>query len=114
MLQPNDRLVLNVVARWPGQVPGPGGPAITPGDYNGPMSSNTTPWKPTRAQVEAARGRRLTDLLAPGLRVLFLSDDPDTPLVVQPAPDPGSPVLCKPFGPETLARAVREALDRPA
>jgi TDG/mug DNA glycosylase family protein len=41
------------------------------------MSAATTaPWKPTREQVAAARGRRLPDVLAPGLRVLFCGINP--------------------------------------
>jgi double-stranded uracil-DNA glycosylase len=34
------------------------------------------PWRPTRAQLEAARGRTVPDLIAPGLRVLFCGINP--------------------------------------
>jgi TDG/mug DNA glycosylase family protein len=36
----------------------------------------TQPWKPTRAQLSAAHGRHVRDLLAPGLRVLFVGINP--------------------------------------
>jgi TDG/mug DNA glycosylase family protein len=34
------------------------------------------PWKPTRAQLEAARNRGVPDLVAPGLRLLFVGINP--------------------------------------
>src|SRR5262245_49442070 len=36
----------------------------------------STPWKPTPAQIAAAHGRSVPDLLAPGLRVLFCGINP--------------------------------------
>lgn len=33
-------------------------------------------WKPTRQQLEAARGKRVPDLIAPGLKVLFVGINP--------------------------------------
>jgi TDG/mug DNA glycosylase family protein len=35
-----------------------------------------TPWKPTREQIAAAYGRRVSDLLRPGLAVLFCGINP--------------------------------------
>jgi TDG/mug DNA glycosylase family protein len=40
------------------------------------VPGSTTPWKPTPAQLEAARGTTLPDLVAPGLRVLFCGINP--------------------------------------
>jgi TDG/mug DNA glycosylase family protein len=40
------------------------------------MGSSPRPWKPTPAQVAAAHGAHLPDLLAPGLRVLFCGINP--------------------------------------
>ncbi len=40
------------------------------------MKGNITPWKPTRAQLDAALGRRVPELLAPGLRVVFCGINP--------------------------------------
>lgn len=37
---------------------------------------STTPWKPTPAQLEAARGTTVPDLVAPGLRVVFCGINP--------------------------------------
>lgn len=34
------------------------------------------PWKPTREQLEAARGKGVRDVIAPGLRVLFCGINP--------------------------------------
>lgn len=34
------------------------------------------PWRPTRSQLEAARGRALADVIAPGLRILFSGINP--------------------------------------
>jgi TDG/mug DNA glycosylase family protein len=34
------------------------------------------PWRPTREQVAAARGRRVPDVLAAGLRILFVGINP--------------------------------------
>lgn len=34
------------------------------------------PWRPTRAQLEAADGRAIPDVIAPGLRVLFCGINP--------------------------------------
>jgi double-stranded uracil-DNA glycosylase len=35
-----------------------------------------TPWKPTKAQVQAAAGRTLPDVIAPDLKVLFVGINP--------------------------------------
>src|SRR5437868_29557 len=35
-----------------------------------------TPWKPTRAQVAAAHGKTIPDVVGPGLRVLFCGINP--------------------------------------
>jgi double-stranded uracil-DNA glycosylase len=35
-----------------------------------------TPWRPTREQLEAARGRTIADVLAEGLRVMFVGINP--------------------------------------
>jgi TDG/mug DNA glycosylase family protein len=40
------------------------------------MPGSTTPWKPTAAQLEAARGLTVPDLIAPGLRVVFCGINP--------------------------------------
>lgn len=40
------------------------------------MADATDPWRPTREQVSAARGRRVPDVLAPELRVLFVGINP--------------------------------------
>jgi double-stranded uracil-DNA glycosylase len=34
------------------------------------------PWRPTKQQVEAAYGRRIRDVIGPGLRVLFVGINP--------------------------------------
>ncbi len=34
------------------------------------------PWRPTREQLEAAQGKRVRDVIAPGLRVLFCGINP--------------------------------------
>src|SRR5438309_4586731 len=34
------------------------------------------PWKPTREQLAAAEGKRVPDVMAPGLRVLFVGINP--------------------------------------
>jgi TDG/mug DNA glycosylase family protein len=39
-------------------------------------TDRTTPWRPTREQLAAARGRTVPDLLAPGLAVLFVGINP--------------------------------------
>src|SRR3954452_20613464 len=39
-------------------------------------TSPRTPWKPTRAQLDAAQGTALPDLIGPGLRVLFCGINP--------------------------------------
>lgn len=49
-------------------MPTPDAPPGTPG--------STTPWKPTPAQLAAAEGTTLPDLVAPGLRVLFCGINP--------------------------------------
>lgn len=36
----------------------------------------TTPWKPTRDQLEAARNKTIRDVIRPGLRVLFCGINP--------------------------------------
>ena len=36
----------------------------------------TEPWKPTRAQLEAARDKTIKDVIGPGLRVLFCGINP--------------------------------------
>src|SRR5690242_1912873 len=40
------------------------------------MTSRPSPWKPTRAEVAAARGKRIADVAAPGLRVVFCGINP--------------------------------------
>src|SRR5207253_604893 len=35
-----------------------------------------SPWKPTREQLAAAEGKRVPDIIAPGLRVLFCGINP--------------------------------------
>jgi double-stranded uracil-DNA glycosylase len=40
------------------------------------MNNPMTPWRPTRLQIEAARGRRVPELLAPGLHVIFCGINP--------------------------------------
>jgi double-stranded uracil-DNA glycosylase len=40
------------------------------------VPGSTTPWKPTAAQLEAARGTTLPDLVAPGLGVVFCGINP--------------------------------------
>ena len=37
---------------------------------------STTPWVPTSAQLKAARGKTLPDVIAPGLKVLFCGINP--------------------------------------
>jgi TDG/mug DNA glycosylase family protein len=46
------------------------------GKVGGVFPGSTTPWKPTRAQLEAARGTTVPDLVAPGLRVVFCGINP--------------------------------------
>lgn len=41
-----------------------------------PRSTTNTPWKPTKAQLEAARSKVLRDVMAPGLDVLFCGINP--------------------------------------
>jgi double-stranded uracil-DNA glycosylase len=36
----------------------------------------TAPWRPTREQIAAARGKLVRDVIAPGLRVLFVGINP--------------------------------------
>src|ERR687895_445272 len=36
----------------------------------------TAPWRPTRDQIVAARGKRVPDVIASGLRVLFVGINP--------------------------------------
>jgi TDG/mug DNA glycosylase family protein len=38
--------------------------------------ASTKPWKPTAAQIAAADGERVPDVIAPGLRVLFCGINP--------------------------------------
>jgi TDG/mug DNA glycosylase family protein len=40
------------------------------------VPGSTTPWKPTAAQLEAARDTTVPDLVAPGLRVVFCGINP--------------------------------------
>jgi TDG/mug DNA glycosylase family protein len=40
------------------------------------MSRKRTPWKPTPAEIAAAYGKRVPDVLGPGLRVLFCGINP--------------------------------------
>src|SRR5437879_407235 len=40
------------------------------------MAALQTPWTPTRQEIAAAQGKRLPDLIAPGLRVLFCGINP--------------------------------------
>jgi double-stranded uracil-DNA glycosylase len=46
------------------------------GKVGGVFPGSTTPWKPTRAQLEAARGTTVPNLVAPGLRVVFCGINP--------------------------------------
>ena len=39
-------------------------------------SPDLMPWRPTRGQLEAARGRSIPDVVGPGLRVLFCGINP--------------------------------------
>ena len=39
-------------------------------------SLNDRPWRPTRAQLEAARDRSIPDVIGPGLRILFCGINP--------------------------------------
>lgn len=38
--------------------------------------TTTRPWKPTAAQLQAARNRRIPDVIAPGLKILFCGINP--------------------------------------
>jgi CheY-like chemotaxis protein len=49
--------------------------------------------------------------LNPDLKVLYMSGYPERSELGGGRPSPGDPYLQKPFGPEELTRAVREALD---
>ena len=40
------------------------------------VPSPITPWRPTRAELEAADGRAIPDVIAPGLKVLFCGINP--------------------------------------
>ena len=40
------------------------------------MTRAATPWRPTRDQLQAAYGRTIPDVVAPGLRVLFCGINP--------------------------------------
>jgi TDG/mug DNA glycosylase family protein len=42
----------------------------------GPVESAETPWRPTRAELLAARGRTVPDVIGAGLRVLFCGINP--------------------------------------
>ena len=39
-------------------------------------NASTKPWKPTAEQLAAAKGGRVPDVIAPGLRVLFCGINP--------------------------------------
>ncbi|MBA3459509.1 MAG: G/U mismatch-specific DNA glycosylase [Deltaproteobacteria bacterium] len=41
-----------------------------------PRSTTNTPWKPTKEQLEAARAKKLRDVIAPNLDVLFCGINP--------------------------------------
>ena len=41
-----------------------------------PAHSRSTPWKPTRAEIAAAQGKKITDVLASGLDVVFCGINP--------------------------------------
>src|SRR5437660_11350402 len=43
---------------------------------SGSVFSVPNQWKPTREQIAAAEGRRLRDIIAPGLKVLFCGSNP--------------------------------------
>jgi TDG/mug DNA glycosylase family protein len=49
---------------------------VPPGKTRTPNADSPTPWKPTPAQVAAANGKRVPDILAPGLAVLFCGINP--------------------------------------
>ena len=60
-------------------------------------------------------GKLLTDMIKaerPGIKVLFSSGYTDNALVHHGALEPGTAFLQKPFSPSTLARKVREVLDK--
>src|SRR5438128_11906563 len=40
------------------------------------MAALQTPWTPTRQEIAAAQGKRIPDVIAPGLRVLFCGINP--------------------------------------
>src|SRR5689334_23439137 len=40
------------------------------------VPSRRAPWRPTPAQLASAAGRRVPDLLVPGLRILFVGINP--------------------------------------
>jgi TDG/mug DNA glycosylase family protein len=46
------------------------------GKVGGVFPGSATPWRPTRAQLEAARGTTVPDLIRPGLRVVFCGINP--------------------------------------
>jgi TDG/mug DNA glycosylase family protein len=41
-----------------------------------PTRRRRAPWRPTRAEIAAARGKTIPDVIAPGLRVLFCGINP--------------------------------------
>jgi DNA-binding NarL/FixJ family response regulator len=49
----------------------------------------------------------------PGFAVLFMSGYAEDEIVHRGVVDPGVALLPKPFGPDSLARAVRKQLDEP-
>jgi FixJ family two-component response regulator len=61
-------------------------------------------------------GRALAEQLTarwPGLRVIFMSGYTDDEILRRGLMRPGVAFLAKPFTPDRLAHAVREALDAP-